>query len=223
MIEFASYVNQIRFRCVCACACDWPIVRFFDWRQIAPCLRLITVHNCSGHKSCCEMKFGQLVAPASTASDRKSAMLAVAPCRWARTGRTRNLCHGLARYLPTSLPPSLILSPNPVVVVVVALAVVTSHNPICSLAAIAFGSPRSLPPSPLYSRHILTIRSAMGQGKTGQGSLAVLNILKRVAQLIPGLIYMSHSHSHTHTLSLSLSLWAACVTPRTRSSPSTRR
>lgn len=52
----------------------------------------------------------------------------------------------------------------------------------------------------------MTIRSATGQGRTGQGSLAVLNILKRVAQLIARLIYMSHTHTHTRTLSLSLSL-----------------
>lgn len=216
-IEFASYVNRIRIRCVCACV--RVIGRLSDWRQIAPCRRLITVHNCSGHKSCGEMKFGQLVAPASTATDPKSAMLAVAQRRWARTGRTRNLCHGLASYLPPSLPCNLLL-PLVVVVVVVALAVVTSPNPICSLAAIAFGSPRLVASLPaLCSRHILTIRSATGQGRTGQGSLAVLNILKRVAQLIPRLIYMSHTHAH----SLFLSLWAACVTPRTRSSPSTRR
>lgn len=128
-IEFASYVNRIRIRCVCACV--RVIGRLSDWRQIAPCRRLITVHNCSGHKSCGEMKFGQLVAPASTATDPKSAMLAVAQRRWARTGRTRNLCHGLASYLPPSLPCNLLLS-LVVVVVVVALAVVTSPNPICS-------------------------------------------------------------------------------------------
>lgn len=108
--EFASYVNRIRIRCVCACV--RVIGRLSDWRQIAPRRRLITVHNCSAHKSCGEMKFGQLVAPASTASDPKSAMLAVAPRHDGHEldARVTFATAWQVICLRTSLPPSFRLS-----------------------------------------------------------------------------------------------------------------
>lgn len=97
------------------CACVRVIGRLSDWRQIAPCRRLITVHNCSGHKSCGEMKFGQLVAPASTASDPKSAMLAVAPRHDGHEldARVTFATAWQVICLRPFLPPSLPLSDSP--------------------------------------------------------------------------------------------------------------
>lgn len=149
------------------------------------------------------MKFGQLVAPASTASDPKSAILAVAPWRWARTGRTRNLCHGLARYLP--LPPSFQLSPTPVVVVVVALAVVTSHNPICSLAAIAFGSPRLVASLPTLQSSYFDHSFSDGPRQDRTGVTCGIKYFEEGRSTHSGLdLYVALTH--THTLSLFLSV-----------------
>lgn len=230
LIEFArSLVLRVR---VIGRLCNCPI-----GVKLRSCRRLITVHDCScsGHKSCGEMPFGQLVATASTASDPKSAMPAVATMNDGHeldarvTFATDSLAHKLFRSLPLPLPLALTLSRSarPVVVAVVAaLAVVTSANPICSLAAITYVShphphpdshrlgslPASPPPRlPPCTRRILT----KGQGNPGQGSLAVLNILKRVAQLIARLIY-THTLAIAPSLRLDRLLWAACVTPRTR-------
>lgn len=119
------------------------------------------------------------------------------------------------------LPLSLCLCARPVLVV--ALAVVTSPNPICSLAAITFGShPHpaahrlgSLPTSsPLGTLHSSYFDRGPRQPWTG---------------VTCGIKYFeegrsTHSALDLYALALALALclrldrllWAACVTPRTR-------
>lgn len=161
------------------------------------------------------MKFGQLVAPASTASDPKSAILAVAPWRWARTGRTRNLCHGLARYLP--LPPSFQHSPTPVVVVVVALAVVTSHNPICSLAAIAFGSPRLVASLPTLQSSYFDHSFSDGPRQDRTGVTCGIKYFEEGRSTHSGLdLYVALTH--THSLFFTLSVGSMCHAPHSKQS-----
>lgn len=150
-----------------------------------------------------------------------------ATTRWARTGRTRNLCHGQASYLPPSLPTSLppsfrLLLAVVVVVVAVALAVVTSPNPICSLAAIVLGSPRLVASLPTWQSAYFDHSFGDGPRQDRTGVTCGIKYFEEGRSTHSALdLYVAHTHALS--LFLSLSLWAACVTPRTRRSPSTRR
>lgn len=235
LIEFArSLVLRVR---VIGRLCNCPI-----GVKLRSCRRLITVHDCScsGHKSCGEMPFGQLVATASTASDPKSAMPAVATMNDGHeldarvTFATDSLAHKLFRSLPLPLPLALTLSRSarPVVVAVVAaLAVVTSANPICSLAAITYVShphPHpdshrlgSLPASPSATLHSAYFDQGPRQPRTGV--TCGIKYFEEGRSAHCALDLYTHTRNRTESAPGQASVGSMCHAPHSRSSPSTHR
>lgn len=102
-------------------------------------------------------------------------------------------------------------------VVVVALAVVTSHNPICSLAAIAFGSPRLVASLSTLQSSYFDHSFSDGPRQDRTGVTCGIKYFEEGRSTHSGLdLYVALTH--THSLFFSLSVGSMCHAPHSKQS-----
>lgn len=237
LIEFArSLVLRVR---VIGRLCNCPI-----GVKLRSCRRLITVHDCScsGHKSCGEMPFGQLVATASTASDPKSAMPAVATMNDGHeldarvTFATDSLAQAvsLAPSSSSSRSHSLALCPpcrcscccctRSCHIGQPDLQLSCDHVRVASASASGFASSRlvaCLPASPSATLHSAYFDQGPRQPRTGV--TCGIKYFEEGRSAHCALDLYTHTRNRTESAPGQASVGSMCHAPHSRSSPSTHR